>query len=188
MTPVGMDCAAALPTDTAAVLIDRGGPGFEAWDSVTVPNEDGAYRAVQHLIAHGHREIGFLGSSFEFETVVARVNGYRRALAAADVVVNETWVDAAWGTSAAEAAAARMLALDETPTAIFAATPMAGQGTISAMRAAGGTDIALLVFGDFPMADLLTPAITVIDQDPSGQAEVAMDRLFARIAGDDRPP
>jgi LacI family transcriptional regulator len=187
VTPFGEGCAAALPANTAAVLIDRQGEGLEAFDSVMVANESTAAEAVKHLITHGHRNIGFLGSSFAFETVRARADGFRRTLTEAGIPVEERWVDAAWGTSAAEAAASRMLALDETPTAIFAATPMAGQGVFAAMRAAGRSDIALLVFGDFPMAGLLDPGITVVDQNPEGQAEVAMDRLFARISGDDGP-
>ncbi len=187
VTPYGRECASALPADTAAVLIDRRG-GFEMFDSVTVPNETSAREAVEHLLAHGHRRIGFLGSSLGFETVEGRVRGYRSALAAAGLEVDERLIEAAWGADAAEVAATRLLSISDPPTAIFAATPMAGQGAFAAMQAARRADIALLVFGDFPMADLLTPAITVVDQDPAGQAEVAMDRLFARIAGDDGPP
>jgi len=188
VTPYGRESAAALPPDTAAVLIDRRGEGLEGFDSVTVDNEEGARTAVRHLIAQGHRDIAFLGSSFSFETVQARARGFRRTLEEAGIPVNEDWVAAAYGVGAAEAAARRMLALPRTPTAIFTATPMTGQGTFAALREAGRSDIALLVFGDFPMADMLTPAITVVDQDPTGQAEVAMDRLFARIAGDESAP
>ncbi len=181
------DCVSAVPAGTAAVLIDRRS-GFDTFDSVTVANEASTRDGVGHLLAHGHRRVGFLGPAPGFQTVRGRIRGYRRALAAAGMVVDERLIAAAWGAPAAELAAGRLLALDEPPTAIFAATPMAGQGAFAAMRAAGRTDIALLVFGDFPMADLLTPAITVIDQDPAGHAEAAMDRLFARIAGDDSPP
>ena len=187
VTPYGRECASALPADTAAVLIDRRG-GFEMFDSVTVPNEASAREAVEHLLAYGHRRVGFLGSSLGFETVEGRVQGYRSALAAAGLEVDERLIEAAWGADAAEVAATRLLSIPDPPTAIFAATPMAGQGAFAAMRGTHHEAVALLVFGDFPMADLLTPAISVVDQDPAGQAEVAMDRLFARIAGDDGPP
>ncbi len=43
-------------------------------------------------------------------------------------------------------------------------------------------------FDDFPMADLLTPRVTVIAQDVMRIGSLAVRRLFARIAGDDGPP
>ena len=41
-------------------------------------------------------------------------------------------------------------------------------------------------FGDFPMADTLTPPVTVIDQDPSELGRFAADRLFRRIDKPDK--
>ena len=92
------------------------------------------------------------------------------------------------GHSAAEAATSRLLALDEPPTAIFAATPMAGQGVFAAMRAKGRQDIALLVFGDFPMAGLLTRRSRSSTRTPRGWPTWRWTGCFARIAGDDVPP
>lgn len=44
--------------------------------------------------------------------------------------------------------------------------------------------MALVSFGDFPMAASLDPSVTVIDQDPAAVGAFAAERLFVRI---DRP-
>ena len=42
--------------------------------------------------------------------------------------------------------------------------------------------MALVSFGDFPMAASLKPSVTVIDQDPAAVGKFAAERLFIRIA------
>ncbi len=75
----------------------------------------------------------------------------------------------------------RLLALPEPPTAIFSANPECSMPIVRQLRAAHRTDIDLVGFGDFPMADTLTPPVTVIDQDPTELGKVAANRLFQRI-------
>ncbi|RIX59656.1 GntR family transcriptional regulator [Paenibacillus nanensis] len=62
------------------VMLDRSPSGYSI-DSVTCNNYDGAYEAVQYLIAEGHRNIGFASYDFYLSTEVDRYNGYRHAMA-----------------------------------------------------------------------------------------------------------
>ena len=43
------------------------------------------------------------------------------------------------------------------------------------------TDVAVVGFGDIPMAEALAPAVTVLDQDPAGLGRIAVERLIQRI-------
>ena len=45
----------------------------------------------------------------------------------------------------------------------------------------GRTDIGLVSYGDFPMAQALVPAVTVVDQNPAGLGRFAVERLYRRI-------
>jgi LacI family transcriptional regulator len=47
-----------------------------------------------------------------------------------------------------------------------------------------GTQIALVGFDDFELADCLDPPVTVIAQDPYRLGEAAAEGLFRRLAGD----
>jgi LacI family transcriptional regulator len=50
-----------------------------------------------------------------------------------------------------------------------------------------GRTLSLVGFDDFELADLLTPGITVIAQDPSEMGRIAAKLLFRRLAGEGGP-
>src|SRR5437868_5638380 len=54
-------------------------------DTVAVDNVGGAAEAVEHLLAHGHRRVAFLGDLPSISTAADRLRGYRRALRAAGI-------------------------------------------------------------------------------------------------------
>jgi hypothetical protein len=76
---------------------------------------------------------------------------------------------------------------DRPPTAILSATIRASLGVVPALHAAGRTDVALVGFGDFPMAGTLRPAVTVVDHPGREVGQVAAARLLARLADPDLP-
>ena len=69
----------------------------------------------------------------------------------------------------------------DAPTAIFSSNPRCSLQIVRSLHTAGRTDVALISFCDFPMADTLTPPVTVIDQDPVGPGAFAANRLFERV-------
>ena len=64
----------------ALAFVDRP-PNFVDADAVVSDNAGGARTAVAHLIAAGHRRIGFLGDRPEVFTAAERLRGYRETLA-----------------------------------------------------------------------------------------------------------
>jgi LacI family transcriptional regulator len=48
--------------------------------------------------------------------------------------------------------------------------------------------VALVGFDDFELADMLPVPVTVVRHDPIEMGRRAAELLFARLAGDDRPP
>src|SRR4051794_4828144 len=61
------------------VFVDRAATGA-AGDTVVATNAAGAAGAVQHLVAHGHRRIAYLGDLRRLTTARDRHRGYQRAL------------------------------------------------------------------------------------------------------------
>ena len=73
---------------TQIVFLDRN-PSFVAADTVRSDNHEGAVEAVNHLIAHGHRRIAYLGDRTDISTARERHAGYVAALRAAGLGVSD---------------------------------------------------------------------------------------------------
>jgi LacI family transcriptional regulator len=171
------------------VFVDRRPHGIDV-DSVTVDNAGGAALATAHLIRHGHRRIGYLGDLTTIETAAARLAGHRQALAAAGLASPPS-LEACdlRSAEAARDAVAALLQQGQPPTALFAARNSLAIGAVQALRRAGLTrDVALVGFDDFPLADVLDPALTVVRQDTARIGSEVARVLFSRLDGDDSPP
>ena len=62
------------------------------------------------------------------------------------------------------------------PTAIFSSNSRTSIEMIPILQQLGRTDLAMVGFGDFPMASALHPAVSVIDQNPSRLGRAAAER------------
>jgi LacI family transcriptional regulator len=51
-----------------------------------------------------------------------------------------------------------------------------------------GTSWAVVAFGDFPMANMLSPALTVVDQDPAALGRLAAERVVERLGAPEGSP
>jgi LacI family transcriptional regulator len=168
------------------VFIDRPGNGF-ACDSVLATNVDGAAEAVRHLIAYGHRRIAYLGDHVRIWTARSRYQGYLTAVAEAGLT--PFGARELHDPAAATAATTALLERKHPPTALFCGRNLITIGAIRALRRLGRQhEIALVGFDDFPLADLLEPAVTVVAQDPAAMGRTAAHALFERIDGAAGPP
>jgi LacI family transcriptional regulator len=173
---------------TPMVFVDRP-PAFLDADSVLTDNQAGARKGVAHLIAHGHRRIGYLGDLATITTAVDRHRGYEQELAAHGIEVDPELVRlGVQGIEKAEAATLELLSLPQPPTALFTSQNLL---TIGACRALRRLDlhrrVALVGFDDVLLADLLEPGITVMAQDPATMGRRAAELLFRRLDGDAAP-
>ncbi|MFI2364463.1 LacI family DNA-binding transcriptional regulator [Promicromonospora sp. NPDC019610] len=188
VTPAGADhsalrgeIAAGLPV----VVVDRPAAGMDV-DTVVIDNRGGTRAAVGHLLAHGHRRIAFVGDEPHLWTYQERSDEFLAAMRDAGVTDADRWVR----SGAHDAAAARDLALEllaapEPPTAILAANNRATVGTLQALRdTPGGSDVAVVGFDDFELADLL--GITVVAYDAVEMGRRAAELAVARSADADR--
>lgn len=162
---------------TPVVFVDRTPTNVHA-DSFTQDNHGGALSATELLLQRGHLRVAFIGDTLTQPTA-QRLEGYvaahrRRGIDHDDRLV----VLDVWDRRSAAAAMAQLSALEDPPTAIFSSNDRSSMALIPALKA---DDLAMISFGDFPMADMLTPAVTVIDQDPASLGILAAERIFDRI-------
>jgi LacI family transcriptional regulator len=161
--------------DATGFLLRRGIPVVEVdrrmseqpCDAVVIDNVRGGRMAVEHLLALGHTRIAHLGVRTDFTSDAGRLEGYRLAHAAAGVPVDESLVlrVALHDETVAERIAG--LLARESPTAVFAANNILAMQAWRAIRARGlalPDDVSLVGFDDVQWMEMVSPAITVVDQ------------------------
>jgi LacI family transcriptional regulator len=166
---------------TPMVFLDR---APRRLDGVFVIEDDlgGAREAVAHLARHGHRRVAFFGVSTRVTTTDRRLKGYRSAVAEIGLDADPELI--CMTSESPEVSAAEMmkrLAAPNPPTAVFSCNVPCTMALVLALHQAGHTGVAIVGFGDFPMAAALSPAVTVVDQDPAGLGRIAVERLLQRI-------
>ena len=187
IAPVSADLshlAGEVRNDTPVVFVDRPASGIPG-DTVLSTNTVGATEAVRHLLSYGHRRIAYFGDYTRISTARHRCEGYLAALAGAGIEPDPALIIQDLHTeAAAEAAVMSVLAQPLPPTALFTSQNLITIGAVRALRRLLlHDDVALVGFDDFPLADLLQPAVTVVAQDPAAMGQTAARALFARIDG-----
>ena len=171
------------------VLVDR--LLDEELDQVGVTNEASMRQLTEHVIGAGHRRIGYVAGQPGFRTTQERIEGYRAALRAHGLSVDETIVTYGSATVGDAAAAARgLLALADRPTAIISGNNLATIGVMQAIHRAGlkvPHDIAIAGFDDFEWADSFEPRLTVVAQPCARIGHEAANLLARRIGNMDSP-
>jgi LacI family transcriptional regulator len=172
----------------ALVFVDRP-PGFIDADCVLSDNAGGALAATEHLIAAGHRRIGFLGDETRIFTAVERLNGYREALGRHGIPYDDALVRMELhDTTAAADAAEQLVAGPDAPTALFTAQNLITVGALQRLRALGlHRRIALVGFDDLTLAESIEPGLTVVAQDANELGRRTAELLFERLDGDGGP-
>ncbi|TQS41045.1 LacI family DNA-binding transcriptional regulator [Cryptosporangium phraense] len=183
VAPTAPDYAHLANASCPVLFVDRRPEGFDG-ETVLVDDNGGARQAVTHLAAQGHQRVGYVGGKMDVATTRSRLQGYRdqvqaSALSDADELVRIGRNTADEGRAATE----ELLALPEPPTAIFSSNTRCSLGVVAALHACNRTDVALVCFGDFGLADVLQPGVTVIDHDPGAIGQVAAETMFDRLAG-----
>jgi DNA-binding LacI/PurR family transcriptional regulator len=159
-------------------------------DTVLVDNVRGAIEATEHLIAHGHRRIGYLEGKQGVSTTRERLEGYRSALARHGIADDPALVLS--GDSRPESArrlTTQLLQSPERPTALLVGNGMMTIGVLEAIHDLGlriPEDVAVIGYDDMPWARALTPALTVVRQPGYELGSRAMELLRQRIREPER--
>jgi LacI family repressor for deo operon, udp, cdd, tsx, nupC, and nupG len=176
---------ASLGSPVALLGLER--PGFL---SVRIDDIRSAYRAVEHLLALGHRRIGLIGGDTDdpmrFTPPLHRRDGYRDALRDAGFEADPAAeVLGYFTTDGGSAAMAALLELADRPTAIFAESDEMAYGALRTIRRAHlrvPEDFAVIGFDDHSNAELMD--LSTVHQPVAEQAVDITARLLAAIDGD----
>jgi LacI family transcriptional regulator len=144
-------------------------------DTVLADESGGTRAAVAHLIARGHSRIGFVGGDPACYRSRQLLRGYAAAMAAAGLPADDAW------TTLTPAR------LPDSP--VTAVVCGSREHTVLVLRATARLSrrIAIIGFGDFALADCVSPGISVLTFDPAEVGRTAARLLLDRLAGESGP-
>ncbi|GAA1706044.1 LacI family DNA-binding transcriptional regulator [Kribbella sp. NPDC056951] len=148
--------------------------------------------AVAHLVALGHRRIGFASGPERFIVVQRKLAGYRTSMKAQLGVTDEDldpFVSLSmFGVEGGQAAAQPLL--DAGASAIVCGSDMMALGVIRAARQRGltiPTDLSVVGYDDAPMMEFTDPPMTTIRQPVQSMALAAVQSLLEEVRGHATP-
>jgi LacI family transcriptional regulator len=167
------------------VVVDPVGASDLDVPTIGATNWAGGMRATEHLLALGHRRIGFIEGPPRLLCSRARLDGYRAALEAAGVGVDRRLVTAGdFYHESGFAGGAALLDLADPPTAIFASSDQMAFGVYEAVRRRGWRvpdDVSVVGFDDLPEVRWSSPPLTTVRQPLTEMGRLAA-RTVLRLA------
>lgn len=153
---------------------------------VDVDGAAGTATAVDHLVARGHRRIGFLGWPEGSAVGDRRAEGWRSTLDKHGLLADSHALDVRGDESVAGGAALAAYLFDRPapPTAVVAASDTLAVGALQAARQRGlvpGRDVALVGFDDTPAARVL--GLSSVRQPIEAVGRAVIRALLARLPG-----
>jgi DNA-binding LacI/PurR family transcriptional regulator len=175
------------------VAIDPPAEPGDAIRSVGTTNWQGGMTAARHLIELGHRRIAIIGGPPGLWSSRARLDGYRAALQAAGLGLDQGLVRRdSFSVSGGRTQARELLSLPRPPTAVVAGNDSQAFGVLQALAERGmraPDDLSVVGFDDVPVASWATPALTTVRQPLAAMAATAFRMLHsdpATAAGEPR--
>lgn len=196
LTPPNSDHPVVLDVlDEAGVAFARIGPERDLGRGICVAMDErqAAYDMTAHLIALGHRRIGFVTGPVAYVASRRRLDGFLSAMADKGLAPPEGAIaNGDFTFQSGVAAINRFVAAGLELTAVFASNDDTALGVLQGASAHGlqaPRDFSVAGFDDTPGAMFSTPALTTIRQPVSEMAAIAARHLMPTMEteGDKEP-
>ncbi len=154
----------------------------------------GAQLAVQHFVSHGRTRIALVAGPTTSVSAQRRLDGYRAALKAANLVFDPAMLEHCPPTTeGGHAAVHAILSRRPRVEGIFAFNDLVAVGVMQACQEAGKRipqDIAVIGVDDIPLATIIRPQLTTLRVNLLAVGRMAMESILdiIRSSGADTPP
>ena len=158
------------------------GPGI----AMTMDDQGSARCATEHLIALGHRRIGFIAGPREYDLSNWRIDGWREAMATAGLSCDALCVRGDFRYDSGVLAANALLDLENSPTAIIGSNDQMTLAALDTARMRGlnvPDDLSLISFDNTPVARFTVPELTAVDQPIAATFSKAVELLITNGDG-----
>jgi DNA-binding LacI/PurR family transcriptional regulator len=174
------------------VFVDRAVEGAKI-PSVYCDHAAASYEATTHLIQQGFRRIGAVLGRRTLDTMMKRIEGYRKALIDHRIKFDPALVLEGHdlGVDGGYNATKELLGLKPRPTALLVMNNLLTLGALNAIRGADlqiPRDIAIVGWDDFYAAPFLSPPLTAIEQPARSMGTIAAEQLLKSLLHEPTDP
>ena len=166
------------------VLFDRTSKELEV-SKVVADDAAAAHKAVTHLIEGGAKRIGFLTGPEYMLFGRNRMRGYKKALEAHNMPIDETLISRCdFTVEDAKKAAKELLSRSNRPDAFFAINDDLAIGAIAAAKELGlkvPEELAVVGFSNSRRSRYMEPSVSTMDQNPKQVGREAAKLLFDQL-------
>jgi LacI family transcriptional regulator len=158
-------------------------------DEIVIRNASATKRATNYLLKIGRKQIAFISGARDKAGSFERLEGFQDALKEAGITPNPLWIH--YGDFTAESGKQQthqLLSGNSRPTAIVAANDLLALGAIRAcheLKLRVPQDVAIIGFDDIAVAQLVTPALTTLQQPQRQIAREVVALMMQRIQSKD---
>ncbi len=176
------------------MLDRRGVPSVQCWaidperarPSVGYDNRAAMRRVAEHLIALGHRRLAVLAGPAQRQHVARqRLAGVKDVLVEAGVALAPAQVvESGYDVDEIRGAVRGLMTRRAAPTALVCVNDMVAAAAIAECHALGRAvpgEVSVTGFGDWQLAQLITPLLTTVRSDAVRIGELTADSVIARL-------
>jgi LacI family transcriptional regulator len=152
---------------------------------VIMNNEHGGFLAGTHLLEEGYSPLAFIGTAMGSLTLEARLNGFRRALRAKGIELEDEYIEVGDSRELkGEALLKRLMNLKKPPKAVFVENDLLAMGVMTGAGQLGlkvPQDLAVVGFDDIPFSSLPEIQLSTVYHPKEKMGAIAADRLIQEI-------
>ena len=161
-------------------------------NTVSINNQMGTFQAIEHLVALGHRQIGYLKSRTRISSFRERESGFRDALAHFGLTLPPPFIfQTGFTEEGSYQDCKRMLAEGKAlPTAFVADDDTIALGVMKALQESGlriPDDVSLVGFNDRPHCTIVTPSLSSVNVARHSFGAEAVDALMRLLEKNEQP-
>lgn len=155
--------------------------------AMTMGDRQSAINATGHLVALGHKRIGFIAGSEEYSLSDRRIQGWRQAMNDAGLPLDDLMARGDFSYESGAIAANALLDLADPPTAIIASNDQMALAVldVAAKRKLKVPQaLSLISFDNSPVVSFTDPKLTAIDQPIAATFSKAVELLIINGSGE----
>ena len=162
--------------------------GQPSMDIVRGNDERGMQTAAQYLLDQGHTRISFINAPLDTGPAARRFDGFTAAMASAGIALNNSLLaTTSFTRDGGSAGLAKLLSAAEPPTAVLCGNDLIAIGALDLARERGipvPKELAIVGYDDIDAANLVSPALTTVNNPAREIGHACGKLLLDRMTGD----